>query len=456
MQDTEATFSDKDAWAKAAGRVQETASKPGAVAVPGEAQLKTLKEAVATKLSRDPALSSPDDLSSLQDAMVNKAGESNSGQAQLEAVKDLAGMQVTDEISSINAEAQKKDTDVFQKSEISFFENDDEELMSREKPEMDDAPMEQGLPPAGYKMAADTKNKEAMQPIKMSDQGIVQKHDLELGVCGTANGGLAVAHAVDEEKPNEDNFVPSAVEFDVNPKPPKYRRRQCRLYVFLGIFILVAVGVGAGVGVTLSKDDGYTGPTMAPTSYRESLGIRAQVERVAGSEELQDDESPYSKALEWIIYEDPMQLEPDATNFMQRYLMAYFYFATTVDGPWRSCNPPQTGEDYYCVWHKRDTPATPRYYIELPRTRWLSGQNECAWAGVSCDDEKQVRAIEQGKSMSILPATVPFNYSCSLFPILQTVETCPVRSPPVSRTSPSCNRSAWLLEISEVLFHRNF
>ena len=378
-------------------------SGPGA-----RVELNSLEDSVATK-SRREAPSAPGaraELSSLEDSVVNKEVESKSGQAQLNAMEaDLEAKQNAvinrardNEISRlderISAKTQSADAEDSRKNEDTVLKNDDEAPVSGDKSKMDDAPMEQAPARAGDKIDGDVELNGTSQPITTTDQGIVQEPDLEFGVYGAADDGLAVAHAVEEEE--EDAFIPSAVEFDPDAKPPMYRNRRFRLYAFLGIFVLVAVGIGAAVGITAGKDDEYTGPTSAPTSYRESLGIRAQVERIAGIEETEDENSPYHKALEWIIYEDPMQLEPDAPNFMQRYVMAYFYYATTVGGPWRSCNPPQTGEDAFCNFQKLIN-AFPPMYKETSWTRWLSGQNECEWAGIFCDDEKQVRAIELSK-----------------------------------------------------------
>jgi hypothetical protein len=77
----------------------------------------------------------------------------------------------------------------------------------------------------------------------------------------------------------------------------------------LGIFVVLVVVIGVAVGVTLGNkaDDGDL-PTFAPTTFRESEGIQAQVERVVGSDFLEDPESPYARALDWIMYDEPFQL----------------------------------------------------------------------------------------------------------------------------------------------------
>ena len=215
--------------------------------------------------------------------------------------------------------------------------------------------------------------------------------DLEYGVYDAAENpeGLAVAVPVMEEE--EDVFIPSAVEYDPDAKPPIYRNRRFRLYAFLAVFVLVMVAVGTGVGVHLSGDD--EDDPMAAFAHRENLGIREAVERTVGAEVLEDEGSPYSKALRWIMYEDPMELDPEASNFMQRYILAYFYHATSVDKPWSSCNPPTEEMPDSCLWDKIQQ-LVPIKRVQVPSFRWLSGASECVWAGIFCDDFNQTRSID--------------------------------------------------------------
>ena len=218
---------------------------------------------------------------------------------------------------------------------------------------------------------------------------------VEYGVLESGQNGLAVAVAVEEE--DDDMFIPSAIEYDPDAKPPMYRNRRFRLYAFLACFVIVVVAVGAAVGATVGRENfGETqAPTPAPTTIRESFGIRTQVERVVGSEVLEDEESPYSKALDWITFDDPMQLTPDDPSFIQRYIAAYFYFSTTVDGPWLSCGAPEdalSGETK-CQFKKLGA-IFPLTFFEVPWNRWLSNITECDWAGVLCDEEGQFRTLD--------------------------------------------------------------
>jgi hypothetical protein len=226
------------------------------------------------------------------------------------------------------------------------------------------------------------------------NQDLLHAPDVEYGMSGQLVNGLAVAFAVTEEE--DDAFIPAAVEYDPDAKPPIYKNRRFRMYAFFACIVLVVVAVGAAVGVTVTKDDGYIAPTSAPTQLREGLGIEEQIERLVGSAALEDDDSPYAKALNWIMFDDPQQLTTDAENFVQRYTAAYFYYATTIVAPWFSCNAPTGNETADCFLQKLIA-TTPAKYEPIRSNRWLSEASECEWAGVYCDDLKQFRGLEIGK-----------------------------------------------------------
>ena len=233
----------------------------------------------------------------------------------------------------------------------------------------------------------------AVSPVltTTADHGIVQEPDVEYGVYEPNEEGLAVAVAVADE--DDDVFIPAAVEYDPDAKPPLHRNRRFRLYGFLAFFALVACAVGATVGIVLSKDDGKV--ELHP---RERLGIRELVERVVGQDKLEGYDSPYKKAVNWIIYDDPTEPVPENTNFIQRYILAYFAFAMQGEEEWRSCGAPNVtkGQKDSCTWEELVN-TNPIIYVTDPRYRWLSGGDECEWAGIRCDLNKQVRAIEFGK-----------------------------------------------------------
>lgn len=251
-------------------------------------------------------------------------------------------------------------------------------------------------------------------------------NDVEYGVYEPNEDGLAVAMPVMEDE--EDVFIPSAVEYDPDAKPPLHRNRRFRLYAFLAFFALVAGAVGATIGIVLNNnnsdnDDGDIHP-------REKLQIRETIERVVGEQNVQDLSSPYAQAVTWIIYDDPMELTPLDDNFVQRYIMAYFYFATSVNGDWFSCAPLNSTavaatmttseaeamleEDNLCVFQQLRS-SSPLTYNEIEgQGRWLSALHECEWAGLSCGESQEIRLLDL-RTLSI---------AVSVFFLAPRVRTC--------------------------------
>jgi hypothetical protein len=227
--------------------------------------------------------------------------------------------------------------------------------------------------------------------------------DLEYGVYDdgqncSSNGhkGLAVAFAVQEA--DEDMYIPSAVEFDPDAKPPTYKNRRFRLYACLVIIVVIVGTITASVGITLTQQPQHTDTSnIVPDEdlpYRATLGIRESIERLVGGEKLDDINSPYRKALDWIQDVDPLTLTPNDDNFLQRYLAVYFFYATSIKHPWSGgCNPPTNDEDESCLY-KRLSSLDPVTYTDIPWQRWLTKQFECNWAGIYCDDAGQIRSLE--------------------------------------------------------------
>ena len=203
---------------------------------------------------------------------------------------------------------------------------------------------------------------------------------------------LAVAVPVAEEP--AEAFIPSAVRYDPEEKMELYRNRRFCLYGFLVTFILalLAFGILTVVSFTQTKEQKNSAQFI---HYRENLGIIEVVEQVVGPEVLNNDSSPYAQALQWITYQDPQYLAPDAPNFMQRYILAYLYFSTRGNKGWSSCNPPNQENRFSCVWNQVQSVSQLKR-LQVTSVRWLSLRDECSWAGISCDKFGQVRGINLG------------------------------------------------------------
>jgi len=240
----------------------------------------------------------------------------------------------------------------------------------------------------------DDKSKE-LENRKAKEYG--KKNDMDMAL----EEGLAVAVAVNEDDEMEADAF--AVEYDPDAKPVldkdkvNHLRRRIILYGTFTVFVIIIVAIGATVGSNMAKrSDVPQGPTMAPSTYRDTLGIEPLIESIVGSQVLIDDNSPYKKALNWILYDDPAQLTPDQGNLVQRYLAGYFYFATTTKSTYRSCGAPSDPTNTSandCTWLQRVTLDNPPQYNGVASTAWLTNTSECTWAGLLCDYQGQVLSI---------------------------------------------------------------
>lgn len=88
----------------------------------------------------------------------------------------------------------------------------------------------------------------------------------------------------------------------------------------VGVLALVATGLG----IALSRSDG-DGAGLSDTEFLHELLLP-----VSG-EALLEEGSPQSKALEWLLYKDPMDLPIQSTNsstLLERYVMVVLYYST--------------------------------------------------------------------------------------------------------------------------------
>lgn len=223
--------------------------------------------------------------------------------------------------------------------------------------------------------------------------GILTKadEDLEYGEFGGPDEqGLAVAFEVEED--DDDAYIPSAVQFDPDAKPSMVKNRRFHLYVFLTVIFVVVGCLGAAVGLTVAARK-----TKQGIPYRETIGIRETAAYLFGNAAMEDLSSPYSLALDWIIFEDPKQLSPDDPTFSQRLTMAAFYFATSTIQPWSGgCQKPVTEDEKSTVLCQHEFFRWEGEVFAQPAQRWLGGGDECRWYGVRCDALGQVQSLILG------------------------------------------------------------
>jgi len=92
--------------------------------------------------------------------------------------------------------------------------------------------------------------------------------------------------------------------------------------------------------------------------------------------------SPHSYALEWITHEhdsNDIYLCPDSINLIQRYVVVLLYFQTGGDN-WNYCARDEENGGL-CVADN------------VQRNSFLTLGSECAWGGITCDENKKLQRI---------------------------------------------------------------
>mmetsp|Transcript_11824 Transcript_11824/g.16752 ORF Transcript_11824/g.16752 Transcript_11824/m.16752 type:complete len:907 (+) Transcript_11824:103-2823(+) len=229
-----------------------------------------------------------------------------------------------------------------------------------------------------------------------ADRGIANEPSYEYGVAED-DKGLAVAVAIEAEE--EDLFLPAAIEYDPDSKPPIYKNRRFRLYACICILLFIAVIIAAAVGAATSgeKYAPRPPPTSAPTPSEDGRVI-AIMKSLVGDQVLESGTYAF-RAREWILYEDPLQLTDKDKNLDQRFLLAVFYFATSRNGEdtWLSCGRPVDPDDSGCTYLEYSLTEDKLNFQYIPkegRLSWLSKEKECDWNGIECDDNDEVVKID--------------------------------------------------------------
>lgn len=229
--------------------------------------------------------------------------------------------------------------------------------------------------------------------------------------------------------------------------------------VTMGILIfiaLAAITIGTGLGIAKPFEDEPTlSPTMTP--YPSAVPTFAPIPLGPEDEELlalwetvvgdvvYEEATPYYEAAQWMLFRDPSrvtqarrrysfrhgrQLQNNADDYteeeldyIQRYLLVFLWYATTNNGRqrWLSCNPLRPNyEAEDCIYQKaiRKLPNGEIQFEPIPWTRWLSGAEECDWAGVTCattsDGRLAVSAIELGTYFYLMMYIMAEYVTCSL------------------------------------------
>eukprot|EP00956_Cyclotella_meneghiniana_P025586 scaffold53588_cov59-Cyclotella_meneghiniana.AAC.8 len=196
--------------------------------------------------------------------------------------------------------------------------------------------------------------------------------------------GLAVACPIAIACPvpeSEDNPI-EAYEHDPTANKSFYKSLRCRIYTAIALLIIGAVIAVIVVFAVKSEppihDDPVVEvtapPTMKPTTVRERQ-IRERIEEYALTRNVSfndiDVSDPRRLALDWILYDDGMQLSVGDPNLVQRYTLALLAFAFDL-------------YSWDCGMVKELDSCNTTYDEDY--ALWLTRTDECLWFGVSCDD----------------------------------------------------------------------
>jgi len=198
---------------------------------------------------------------------------------------------------------------------------------------------------------------------------------------------------------DEESYLPVAVPHDRDAADAEREKASKASFVWIGlamvvlVVVIIASVVGGLCGSGLCQgggDGGSQNQTTAPSHRQVQYPqFQEQLQSVFGNGYMSDEDDEHwilaKQALDWIVLEDPSQLEPDDPQMVQRYILALFYMATSQNGPWTDCSPPP-----------KDRPEAMEcsYYFDLPgdtnqkriALRWLSNSSECWWGGIQCSD----------------------------------------------------------------------
>ena len=122
-------------------------------------------------------------------------------------------------------------------------------------------------------------------------------------------------------------------------------------------------------------------PTSQPTTeacgipeQERIAGILAALDSIADPDRIRNNSFPQGLATTWLIEADGKQVCPGNRKLIQRWTLAVIYFSTNGNS-WFQCSDNQAATDICGA----EDPF-------VGKTRFLSENHECTWAGVSCID----------------------------------------------------------------------
>ena len=250
-------------------------------------------------------------------------------------------------------------------------------------------------------------------PLFIASRGEAAPADV---VVGTTPGGyvldaeskfLTVATKVVENDQGDGIYGPYAYLYEGRDQNAlALSNKRIHWFIIAGCCIVMLGGVLAivlALVIQSTKGPGSDAPQMdiAPSF---SPSTSAEADFMKGMSAIVGDgvfkENSYlERAANWMMNVDAMALGPFDPTFLQRFLLAVFYFSTTdsMSPSWQSCGAPAADETSDCLFGilvRREDDSLDYDYQQS--VRWLSDESECVWAGVTCS-EGRVNTITLGK-----------------------------------------------------------
>jgi hypothetical protein len=170
--------------------------------------------------------------------------------------------------------------------------------------------------------------------------------------------------------------------------------RGIKLFTSLAIILLVVIPVA----IFLPKNGDSFSSSLLDSERYDIISNRIVSSGLTPLDILTKESTPYNQALNWIVAEDPSQLDPEDKFLLTRYSLAVLYFATHGDNMYQIATinitepirneTTKTAEQSASLLPQEETftmgddlAAQPSWVSE---TGWLSGQGFCSWHGIEC------------------------------------------------------------------------
>eukprot|EP00569_Conticribra_weissflogii_P008638 CAMPEP_0171366458 /NCGR_PEP_ID=MMETSP0879-20121228/5407_1 /TAXON_ID=67004 /ORGANISM="Thalassiosira weissflogii, Strain CCMP1336" /LENGTH=858 /DNA_ID=CAMNT_0011874277 /DNA_START=98 /DNA_END=2674 /DNA_ORIENTATION=+ len=216
------------------------------------------------------------------------------------------------------------------------------------------------------------------------------------------NSVLAFARKVDEEEGESKDIYP-AFKYYPRTRLPFYQACSVRILsiitltliaVCVSLVVVLAIKLSQGEPIVVISESDT--PTLSPTSLRDKSGVREVIEanvikRNATFETLKYDD-PRVFAMDWLLYDDPRQLDAFDDNLAQRYSLAVVAFSFDSMA-WMHCGNDGDVDSNSSLCSGKDF----HEFIDEEKYTWLSGVDECDWYGVTCL-EGVVIGLELGRN----------------------------------------------------------